>query len=102
MHAHIFTAGLLGLIRAICVHPGSTEQLKPFVGEPDFKVITYFMATTRMSFPFLACDVKCGAAAHQSAFQPNRMGHLPPTSNKKYCHPVDTARVQAATITSSS
>ena len=39
------------------------NKLKPFVGESDFKVITYFMATTRMYFPFLACEMKCGAAA---------------------------------------
>lgn len=27
------------------------------------KVFTYFMATTQMYFPFLTCEVKCGAAA---------------------------------------
>lgn len=41
------------------------EKLKPFVGDlllqpTDF---SYFMATRRMYFPFLTCEVKCGAAA---------------------------------------
>ena len=39
------------------------KKLKPFVGEIGSKVLTYFMATTRMYFPFLTCKVKCGAAA---------------------------------------
>ncbi|KAL8646924.1 MAG: hypothetical protein Q9210_005856 [Variospora velana] len=39
------------------------NKLKPFVGEPGSKVITYFIATTRIYFPFLTCEVKCGAAA---------------------------------------
>ena len=39
------------------------NKLKPFVGEPGFKIITYFMATTRIYFPFFTCEVKCGAAA---------------------------------------
>ena len=38
-------------------------KLKPFVGEPGSKVLTYFMATTRMYFPFFTCEVKCGASA---------------------------------------
>ena len=37
------------------------DKLKPFVSEPGFRVITYFMATTRIYFPFLTCEVKCGA-----------------------------------------
>ena len=41
------------------------------MGEPGFKVITYLMATTRMYFPFLACEVKCGAAALDFADRQN-------------------------------
>lgn len=47
------------------------DKLKPFVGEPGSKVITYFMATTRMYFPFLTCEVKCGAAALDIADRQN-------------------------------
>ena len=47
------------------------DKLKPFVGEPGFKVITYFMATTRMYFPFFTCEVKCGAAALDFADRQN-------------------------------
>ncbi len=47
------------------------NKLKPFVGEPGFKVVTYFMATTRMYFPFLTCEVKCGAAALDIADRQN-------------------------------
>lgn len=35
------------------------NKLKPFVGEPGSKIITYFMATTRMYFPFFTCEVDC-------------------------------------------
>ena len=37
------------------------DKLKPFVGELGSKLTNYFMATTRMYFPFLTCEVKCGA-----------------------------------------
>ena len=47
------------------------DKLKPFVSEPGFKIITYFMATTRMYFPFLTCEVKCGAAALDIADRQN-------------------------------
>ena len=47
------------------------NKLKPFVGEPGFKVVTYFMATTRIYFPFLTCEVKCGAAALDFADRQN-------------------------------
>lgn len=47
------------------------SKLKPFVGEPGSKVLTYFMATTRMYFPFLTCEVKCGAAALDVADRQN-------------------------------
>ena len=46
-------------------------KLKPFVGELGFKVTTYFMATTRMYFPFMTCEVKCGAAALDFADRQN-------------------------------
>jgi hypothetical protein len=39
------------------------NKLKPFVGEPGSKVFIYLMVTTRMYFPFLTCEVKCGVAA---------------------------------------
>ena len=47
------------------------NKLKPFVGEPGYQVITFFMATTRMYFPFLTCEVKCGAAALDVADRQN-------------------------------
>ena len=47
------------------------EKLEPFVGEIGSKVQTYFMATTRMYFPFLTCEVKCGAAALDIADRQN-------------------------------
>ncbi len=47
------------------------DKLKPFVGEPGFQVITYFMATTRIYFPFLTCETKCGAAALDVADRQN-------------------------------
>lgn len=39
------------------------EKLEPFVGEIGSKTLTYFMVTTRIYFPFLTCEAKCGAAA---------------------------------------
>ena len=47
------------------------NKLKPFVGEPGSKLTTYLMATTRMYFPFLTCEVKCGAAALDIADRQN-------------------------------
>ena len=47
------------------------KKLEPFVGEIGSKAFTYFMATTRMYFPFLACEVKCGAAALDVADRQN-------------------------------
>ena len=47
------------------------DKLKPFVGEPGSKLTTYFMATTRMYFPFFTCEVKCGAAALNVADRQN-------------------------------
>ena len=39
------------------------EKLTPFVGEIEDNCTSYLMATWRMYFPFLTCEVKCGAAA---------------------------------------
>ena len=47
------------------------KKLEPFVGEIGSKLTTYFMATTRMFFPFLTCEVKCGAAALDVADRQN-------------------------------
>ncbi|KAL8696941.1 MAG: hypothetical protein Q9201_007398 [Fulgogasparrea decipioides] len=47
------------------------EKLKPFVGEIGSQTTTYFMATTRMYFPFFTCEVKCGAAALDVADRQN-------------------------------
>ena len=47
------------------------NKLIPFVGEPGFKIITFFMATTQMYFPFLSCESKCGAAALDVADRQN-------------------------------
>lgn len=47
------------------------NKLKPFIGEPGSKVLTHFMTTTRMYFPFLTCEVKCGAAALDVADRQN-------------------------------
>ena len=41
------------------------------MGEPGFKIIIYFMATTHIYFPFLTCEVKCGAAALDIADRQN-------------------------------
>ncbi len=42
--------------------PAFTEEqlkkLEPFVGEIGSKALTYFMATTRMYFPFLTCVLR--------------------------------------------
>lgn len=47
------------------------NKLKPFVGELGSKATNYFMATTRMYFPFFTCEVKCGAAALDFADRQN-------------------------------
>ena len=39
------------------------EKLTPFVGEVTDTFASHFMATWQMYFPFLTCEVKCGAAA---------------------------------------
>jgi len=47
------------------------KKLEPFVGEIGSKALTYFMATTRMYFPLLTCEIKCGAAALDVADRQN-------------------------------
>lgn len=49
------------------------EKLEPLVGDIlyDSKLTTFFMATHRMYFPFLTCEVKCGAAALDIADRQN-------------------------------
>jgi hypothetical protein len=47
------------------------EKLKPFVGEVIDTFTTYYMATWQMYFPFLTCEVKCGAAALDVADRQN-------------------------------
>ena len=47
------------------------EKLKPFVGEIASLYTSYFMGTWRMYFPFLTCEVKCGAAALDVADRQN-------------------------------
>ncbi|PQE08397.1 reverse transcriptase protein [Rutstroemia sp. NJR-2017a WRK4] len=47
------------------------EKLRPFVGEVTDIFTSYFMATWQMYFPFLTCEVKCGAAALDIADRQN-------------------------------
>lgn len=47
------------------------QKLQPFVGEVTDTFTSYFMATWRMYFPFLAAEVKCGAAALDVADRQN-------------------------------
>jgi hypothetical protein len=47
------------------------EKLKPFVGEVPNTFTSYFMATWQIYFPFLTCEVKCGAAALDVADRQN-------------------------------
>ena len=48
------------------------RRLEPFVGEvTDSRNESYFMATYYMYFPFLTCEVKCGAAALDIADRQN-------------------------------
>jgi hypothetical protein len=47
------------------------EKLKPFVGEVLDTFTSHFMATWQMYFPFLTCEVKCGAAALDIADRQN-------------------------------
>ncbi|TQN73491.1 hypothetical protein CSHISOI_01991 [Colletotrichum shisoi] len=47
------------------------EKLAPFLGEFLGGDVSFFMATYYMYFPFLACEVKCGAAAPDTADRQN-------------------------------
>lgn len=46
-------------------------KLSPFIGEFLAGDLSFFMATYYMYFPFLACEVKCGAAALDVADRQN-------------------------------
>ena len=47
------------------------EKLKPFIGKITDSYTSYFMATWRMYFPFLTCEVECGAMALDVADRQN-------------------------------
>ena len=47
------------------------KKLEPFVGSIESNLTSYFMATSNMYFPFLTCEVKCGAAALSVADRQN-------------------------------
>jgi hypothetical protein len=47
------------------------QKLKPFIGEVPDGSTSHFMATWQMYFPFLTCEVKCGAAALDVADRQN-------------------------------
>ncbi|KAL8698607.1 MAG: hypothetical protein Q9201_006476 [Fulgogasparrea decipioides] len=49
------------------------KKLEPLVGDILYnsKLTTFFMATYRMYFPFLTCEVKCGASALDIADRQN-------------------------------
>jgi hypothetical protein len=47
------------------------EKLQPFVGEVLDTFTSHFIATWQIYFPFLTCEVKCGAAALDIADRQN-------------------------------
>jgi primosomal protein N'' len=47
------------------------EKLRPLVGEIEDCYTSFFMSTWRMYFPFLTCEVKCGAASLDVADRQN-------------------------------
>jgi hypothetical protein len=47
------------------------KKLKPFIGEVLDTFTSYFIATWQMYFPFLTCEVKCGAIALDDADRQN-------------------------------
>lgn len=52
-------AKLCPWFRAICIFGWSNQKLQAFLG--DSSDLSYVMATCYMYFPFLPCEVKCGA-----------------------------------------
>ncbi|KAI9798608.1 MAG: hypothetical protein M1825_005306 [Sarcosagium campestre] len=50
---------------------GQLEKLSPFIGDFIAGDQSFFMATYQMYFPFLTCEVKCGAAALDIADRQN-------------------------------
>jgi hypothetical protein len=53
--------------------PDQLDKLSPFIGDFIASDQSFFMATYYMYFPFLTCEVKCGAAALDIADRQN--GH---------------------------
>lgn len=47
------------------------DKLRPLVGKIEDLYTSFFMSTWRMYFPFLTCEVKCGAAALDVADRQN-------------------------------
>lgn len=47
------------------------DKLRPLVGKIEDLYTSFFMGTWRMYFPFLTCEVKCGAAALDVADRQN-------------------------------
>jgi hypothetical protein len=60
---------LLSLTRREAFTEDQLKRLQPFVG--DLSDVSFFMATYFMYFPFLTCEVKCGAAALDVADRQN-------------------------------
>ncbi|EHA58503.1 hypothetical protein MGG_08683 [Pyricularia oryzae 70-15] len=50
---------------------GQLRKLSPFIGEVLFGDKSFFMATYYIYFPFLTCEVKCGAGAFDVANRQN-------------------------------
>lgn len=50
---------------------GQLSKLSPFIGDWISGDLSFFMATYLMYFPFLTCEVKCGAAALDTADRQN-------------------------------
>jgi hypothetical protein len=50
---------------------GQLAKLSPFIGDFVAGDMSFFMATYYMYFPFLSCEVKCGAAALDVADRQN-------------------------------
>ncbi|KAF5617076.1 hypothetical protein F52700_12718 [Fusarium sp. NRRL 52700] len=65
------TARLLGRLRRHAFSEEQLEKLSPFIGKFIAGDQSFFMATYQMYFPFLTCEVKCGAAALDIADRQN-------------------------------
>lgn len=60
----------VGFSRSAFTHE-QLEKLMPFVGEIGDSCTSFFMGTWYMYFPFLTCEVKCGASALDIADREN-------------------------------